>query len=273
VPARASRFRYQPIESSPARISGVETRMASSGVGDHLEAADGPVTGIVLANELLDALPTHRVIGGDDGAVQELFVGLGDGDALTEVAGPPSGPGLTARLAAEGITLRPGQRAEVCLALDGWIATAAASLERGVLLLIDYGHPAADLYDADRRPDGTLRAYTRHRVHDDPFRGVGRTDLTAHVDVTAVERAAGAEGLAALGSTTQAEFLAGLDVGSLLAALHADPGASLEASLAARAALRRMLDPAVSGAFRVLAFGRGIEADPPLRGIGYRLRR
>src|ERR687897_281444 len=72
---------------------------------------------------------------------------------------------------------------------------AAADLARGVLLLIDYGAPAAELYDPVRRRDGTLRAYIRHQVHDDPYRHVGRQDLTAHVDVTAVERAAHAVGL------------------------------------------------------------------------------
>ena len=65
---------------------------------------------------------------------------------------------------------------------------------RGVLLLIDYGYPAAELYDSGRRRDGTLRAYLRHRVHDDPYRHVGRQDLTAHVDISAVERAASVPG-------------------------------------------------------------------------------
>ena len=90
----------------------------------------------------------------------------------------------------EGIELVDGQTAEICLALDDWIAEAAAA-PRGAacVVLIDYGAPAAELYDPVRRRDGTLRAYVRHQVHDDPYRFVGRQDLTAHVDVTAVRGA------------------------------------------------------------------------------------
>ena len=126
-----------------------------------------------------------------------------------------------------------------------------------MLLLIDYGYPAAELYDPIRRRDGTLRAYLRHRVHDDPYLHVGRQDLTAHVDVTAVERAASAAGLVHLGTTTQAEFLVGLGTEGLLAAIQADPATTMEAYLAVRSALIRLLDPAAMGRFRVMAFGRG----------------
>ena len=112
--------------------------------------------------------------------------------------------------------LEPGQPAEICLAVDDWIAGAAAPLERGELLLIDYGYPAAELYSPAR--GSTLRAYHRHRVHADPFVAIGRQDLTAHVDLTAVERAALAAGLAPFGRTTQAQFLADLGTGELLVA-------------------------------------------------------
>ncbi len=270
-PALAASVRYQPVETTERRTEAVATRLEAAGLADRLEPAEGPVVGVVLANELLDALPTHRVVGGPDGTLRELFVGLGPDGALADVVGEPSIPALADRLEDEGIRLAPGQRAEVCLALAAWVAAAAASLERGVLLLVDYGHPATDLYDPVRRRDGTLRAYVRHRVHADPYRHLGRQDLTAHVDLTALERAANTAGLVPLGSTTQAEFLAGLGTGELLAAFESDPATDLQASLEARAALRRMLDPAVSGRFRVVAYGRGIAPVPPLRGFGFRL--
>ena len=131
-----------------------------------------------------------------------------------------------------------------------------------------------DLYDPVRHRDGTLRAYLRHRVHDDPYIHVGRQDLTAHVDVTAVERAAAAAGLTHLGTSTQAEFLVGLGTEDLLRAIQADPAATMEDYLTVRSALVRLLDPAAMGRFRVMAFGRGWPADgPPLRGLGYRLDR
>ncbi|MBF8289720.1 MAG: hypothetical protein HW391_688 [Chloroflexi bacterium] len=148
------------------------------------------------------------------------------------------------------------------------VERAAAGLGRGLLLLIDYGHPATALYD--RRRGSLLRAYVNHRVHDDPFRNVGRQDLTAHVDLTAVERAAADAGLVHLGTTTQAEFLASLGAGDLLVALQTDGQTDLEAYLEARSALFRMLDPGVTGRFAVLAFGRGLAAEPPLAGLAFR---
>jgi len=268
------RIRYQTVETSGARLAAVEERLRDAGLGEHLEAsAVGPIVGVILANELLDALPFHRVEGWLDGSLREVFVGLdGDGE-LADIVDAPSTPALAHRLDAEGITLAPGQRAEVCLALDDWASGAAADLERGLVLLIDYGYPAVKLYDTERAPDGTLRAYVRHRVHADPYRHIGQQDLTAHVDLTAVGRAVAAAGLTPLGSTTQAEFLAGLDTGQLLAAFEADPDADLQGSLEARAALKRMLDPAVTGRFRVLAFGRDLAPEPLLRGFAFRLRR
>ena len=97
------------------------------------------------------------------------------------MAAPPTTEALAARLDRESVELREGQHAEISLAIDAWVANAANSVERGLLLLVDYGHPAAELY-GPRRQRGTLAAYVHHRVHEDPFVNVGRQDLTAHVD-------------------------------------------------------------------------------------------
>ena len=278
-PDLAAVIGYQPVEVEPARIDALAGRLTAAGHGPALirgsatEATGlaAPITGFILANEVLDALPTHRVIGRADGP-REVLVGSVDG-AFVDVEADPSTPALLARLDAEGITLAEGQRAEVCLAVDGWIAGVAADLQRGLLLLIDYGYPAPELYDPVRRRDGTLRAYLRHRVHDDPYVHVGRQDLTAHVDLTAVERAAAAAGLDHLGTTTQAEYLVGLGTESLLQAIQADPATTIEGYLAVRSALMRLLDPSAMGRFRVMAFGRAWPAGPPPAGFDYRLRR
>jgi SAM-dependent MidA family methyltransferase len=100
---------------------------------------------------------------------------------------------------------------------------------------------------------------------------VGRQDLTAHVDLTAVERAAERAGLDRLGVTTQAEFLVGLGIGDLLSAIQLDPSTSLEGYLGLRSSVVRLLDPAQTGRFAVMAFGRGVAADTKLRGFGFRL--
>ena len=258
-------IRYLIAEIEPARVAAVAERVGSRAT---VEPDDGrPIDGLVIANEVLDALPTHRVIQ-RGGGLREIRVGLGPGDRLVDVETPPSTPRLARRLEDESIQLVDGQHAEICLAIDDWMVRAAAGLRRGVMLLIDYGHPAADLYDPRARRAGTLATYLGHEVGDDPYRAIGRQDLTAHVDITAVIGAAARAGLAELGSTTQAEFLDRLGAGDLLVAEQTRPGASLQSYLETRSALVRMIDPAAMGRFRVLAFGRGIPPGDTIPGFG-----
>ncbi len=267
-------LRYDPVEVEPRRLEAIATRFRNGGRSSAVLDAGArtrPIEGVVFANEVLDALPTHRVVG-RTGVLREVFVGSREGRHV-DVEGVPSTPALAARLEADGVALADGQRGEICLALEPWLAAAAAGLRRGVLLLIDYGYPAAELYDPVRRRDGTLRAYLRQRVHDDPYRHVGRQDLTAHVDVSAVERAAGSAGLTRVGTTTQAEFLVGLGIEQRLQAVQADPSTTMEDYLALRSSLVRLLDPAAMGRFRVLGFGRAWPDGPPLAGFAYRLAR
>jgi SAM-dependent MidA family methyltransferase len=257
---------YLVAEVEPARLGAVRGALAGQPGITVQPDDDRPIDGLVIANEVLDALPTHRVVGRGD-ELREVLVGIGPDGELVDVEGDPTTPALEARLAAESIELVDGQHAEVCQAIDDWVDRAAAGLAHGVLLLIDYGHPAADLYDPKRRAAGTLATYLGHRVGEDPYRAIGRQDITAHVDVTAVERAALAAGLDHLGTTTQAEFLDHLGAGELLVAEQTRPGASLQAYLETRSALVRMIDPGAMGRFRVMAFGRGLGADVRLPGL------
>jgi SAM-dependent MidA family methyltransferase len=268
-------IRYAPIEIEPDRIEAIASRFAHAG-RERVLAMPGETggDGIVLANEVLDALPVHRVRRRGQ-SLREIAVDLGPEDTLVDVEINPTTPALAERLANEGIELVDGQTAEICLAIDAWIAAASAPIERGVVLLIDYGAPAAALYDPIRRRDGTLRAYVRHQVHDDPYRYVGRQDLTAHVDVTAVERAAHAAGLTTIGITTQAEALMGLGIEARLQAIQADPATTFEDYTLVRSALMRLLDPAAMGRFQVMAFSRAWpateDAETPLGLFSYRL--
>jgi SAM-dependent MidA family methyltransferase len=268
APEAATAVRYRVADIEPRRAVAVHERLTGAGHGDALEEDDGaPIDGLVISNEVLDALPTHRVVSrGSD--LREVFVDVDPtSGALVNVEGPPSTPALATRLAGEGIRLADGQRAEVCLGVDDWVARAAAGLRRGILLLIDYGHPAVELYDPRHRRDGTLAAYLHHAVHDDPYRAIGLQDLTAHVDVTAVERAAAAAGLDHLATVTQTRFLEGLGIGDLLVGLQTAPGATLQGYLEARSAVVRLIDPAAMGRFRVMAFGRGVAPGVSLRGL------
>ena len=270
-PARRA-VRYLPIEATPAKEAAVRARVAAAGHAEHLADEAAPaeaMTGVVIANELLDALPVHRLTV-RDGELLEIHVAWRDGwfaDELLALSTPESG----ATLENTGVRLVDGQVAEVGLAAQAWLRGLGARLARGYALVIDYGHPAAQLYDAAKRPGGLLRTYHRHHAGDDPYRYVGEQDMTAHVDWTTLERVAGEARLDVLGRTTQAEFLTGLGLGDLLVELQSRPGLTHAEYVAARAAVVRLLDPAALGRFGVLVLGRGVPAEPPLRGLGFRL--
>ena len=267
-------IRYSPVEVDARRLAALRDRLGAEGLVDRLIDVDTgrSFDGVVIANEVLDALPVHRVRRRGD-ALRELAVGLGADEAFEEVEVEPTTPALAARLAAEGIELVDGQTAEIALGVDDWVATAVRPLRRGLALFIDYGAPAAELYDPVRRRDGTLRGFVRHQVSDDPYRFVGRQDLTAHVDVTAVQRAAETAGLTTFGITTQAEALMGLGIEDRLREVQADPATTMEDYTLLRASLMRLLDPAAMGRFWFMAFGRDWPPDAVLAFLDYRLHR
>lgn len=227
------------------------------------------VFGAILANEFLDALPVHRVVM-RGGTLLERYVVWRYG-AFEEEEAEPSTPRLAEMLALDGVELADGQAADLGLAAVEWVERLGRELEQGMALVIDYGHPAAELY-GPRRMAGTLMTYRRHEVGDDPFADVGLRDITAHVDVTAVDRGARSSGLDALGQTTQAAFTAALGMGELLSALGRNSSTDAQTYLLARSAVARLLDPRYLGGFRVLAWGRGLAADPPLRGFAVTAR-
>jgi SAM-dependent MidA family methyltransferase len=269
APEIISSLRYQPVESAAPAVEAIRGRVTVAGLpANRLGPADGPMDGLVMANEFLDALPTHRVVV-QDGRLVERFVGWEDG-RFKDVDRPPSTPRLAERLGADGVRLEEGQEAEICLAVDEWIGEVASDLRRGYVIAIDYGHPAGELYST-RRMHGTLLAYREHQVADDPYEAIGEQDLTAHVDLTHLEEAGAAAGLEFIGRTTQAEFLAGLGLGELLDELGRAPGTTAEDYVAARAAVGRFLDPRATGGYAVAVFARGVATDPPLRGLSFHL--
>ncbi len=252
-------LRYRPVEVEPARRDALGERLAAAGLDGHLEAdgamADRSATGAVVANEVLDALPVQRVVGRARG-IRELFVGL-DGDLFVAVEAEPSSPELARRLADERVTLEEGQVTEICLGIDDWLHSTTRHLERGLVVLVDYAAEPGVLHAPSRRT-GTLRAFARHAVGGDPFRHVGRQDLTATVDLAAVRAAAERAGLVSLGETTQAELLAAVGSSALVASFLRRPGAGLADALELRSALKRLMDPRGMGGFHVLVYGRGI---------------
>lgn len=228
------------------------------------DAADG--RGAMVSDAGPPARPAAApIVDGDDAA------GVGDGPRgrFVDVLADPTTPALAARLAAEGVTLADGQAAEVRLADGPWLDEVARDLARGHVLVIDYGARAAELYAPARRPVGTLLAYRGHEVHDDLYADPGDQDLTAHVDLTALEDGARDRGLSPLGRTSQARFLVACGLGDLFEAIRSDPATTFETYLAVRSAVARLLDPRATGGFAVVALGRDL---PPgaerLRGLG-----
>jgi SAM-dependent MidA family methyltransferase len=255
--ARAARpdfyegLEYALVELGPGlrrwgreRLAGLPVRWLDAG-----DLAPGSVTGCVLSNEVADALPFHRVtVRG--GALQELWVVECDG-SLDEAPGDPSTPRLVGRLERGGVRLEEGQVAEV-------------SLRAGWALTVDYGGRAGELYAAGRR-EGTLACYHRHTLNREPFRRVGEQDITAHVDFSALARAARDGGAQVAGYTTQAYFLAGLGLGEALAGATARATSTREYERE-RVAVERLINPDGLGAFRVL-LARKHAPDAPLSGL------
>jgi SAM-dependent MidA family methyltransferase len=258
--------RYELADLNAVRVSEALEQLAAAGFGSQVvPARTEPLTGLLLANELLDAFPVHRLTWTGT-ELRELYVTWRDGWFADE-PGPLSDLGLAEPL--DDLSLAPGQRLEVSPAAQGWVATLGAQIERGYALLIDYGYPAAELYSA-RRAGGTLMGYRAHLTSPDPYRHVGRQDLTAHVDFTAVSRAAQRGGLTELGLTTQAHFFAGLGIEELLLDVQrtaTDPYSYVNA----REAVMHLLDPRGLGRFRVLGLGKGVPRDPTLRGFSFSL--
>jgi SAM-dependent MidA family methyltransferase len=208
-------------------------------------------------------MPVHRVTL-TGGKLQETYVTL-DGDELVESSGEPSTPGIASRLDGLRLNLAEGQTAELNLELDQWIGQAAAALDAGFLLSIDYGDMAEELYSPERRFRGTLTTFYQHVQTDAPLQRVGRQDITAQVDFTTLVNAGRKAGFKTLGYTTQGEFLSNLGLEYLrqgLASLRL-PGSSLQSNQVGMLQLAR---PDGLGKFRVLAQGKNVEG-PPLWGF------
>lgn len=165
-----------------------------------------PAACIVFANELLDALPVHRVrVSG--GRLRELFVGADAAGRFRWVEREPSTPRLAEHFARAGLPLAEGQAAEVCLDADEWVARAARLVRRGYLVAVDYGAAARELYGAPHRREGTLRAFRGHDFAEDVLASPGEQDLTATVDWTRVREAGECAGLRTVLLERQDAFL------------------------------------------------------------------
>ncbi len=213
--------------------------------------------GLIIANEVLDAMPVHLVRTGAAG-VEEAGVSLKD-EAFAWAWRPAAAP---LRLAAAALQLPEGYQTEIQLIARGFVSTLAQAMARGVILLIDYGFPAHEYYHA-QRSEGTLMCHYRHRAHADPFFLPGLQDITSHIDFSAVAQAGTDAGLALLGYTGQAQFLINCGITDII--LRTSPEDTM-AYVPQAAAAQQLLSPSEMGElFKVIALGKNYAA--PLIGF------
>lgn len=228
-----------------------------------------PLQVLVIANEVVDALPVSRFRVREASLLACGVAAAGDGFGWSE---RPAGPELTSAVAGIaaglGVPWPEGYASEACLRLPSWLAAVAQVIGEGLLLVCDYGMSRREYYHPERGA-GTLMCHYRHRAHDDPFRYPGLQDITAWVDFTAVAQAGRHAGLDVAGYATQAHFLLDAGVtGELAAAMSGGGRADLEA---VRQAKTLLLPGEMGERFKVMALARGAAT---LGGFGFRdLRR
>jgi SAM-dependent MidA family methyltransferase len=267
----AERLSYLLVERSPALQAAQRHRLAIPGAAgvprvswiESLRALDpDSVVGVVLSNELVDAFPVHR-IRIEQGQPREIYVEYRDG-RFVDSLGPLSSPALSAylgRLHDRGITMRDGHTTEINLQATAWMKDVARVLGRGLVITIDYGHTAEDLYGADRHR-GTLLCYHQQLTSESPYERIGWQDLTAHVDFTTLATTGEEAGLHVTGFTNQMSFLMGLGVEQLLDRYQ--PGSREFQSIV------QLLRPEGMGrTFKILVQHKGIVM-PELDGLRYK---
>ena len=229
------------------------------------ELASEPVNGVMLAHELLDALPVERLIL-NNGSLQRQMVALqssGDlsrlvwaEDALPE----PLKVQIAVQAERDGLQLPPdgaqdGWATEWHHSLQPWMQQAHAAMADGMLLVVDYALEASRYYSS-RRPDGTLLAYRRQQASSDVLRDPGDQDITAHLCVEAMLGEASVAGWIPEGHCRQGEALLALGLAERLNALQQLPGNQLAEALRRREALLRLVDPSCLGELRWFSFHR-----------------
>ncbi|HEX8871259.1 MAG TPA: SAM-dependent methyltransferase [Candidatus Acidoferrum sp.] len=252
-------LRYTAVDRSAARCEQIGQRLMrfvqQGRCAASVEIPGRISDGCLFSNELLDALPVHRVVQ-RDGKLQEIFVTWED-EGFKECVLPLSTCAIEDYFAAQGVRLEEGQQAEAALEACDWITEIGRRLQRGFVVTIDYGHEAADLFDAHHMA-GTVLSYSKHRVSEDFYAAPGEQDLTAHVNFTALRQWGQRAGLETLGLVSQTAFLLSLGRGNEFADLY-DDGMDEIGRVRARLQLKTLIFPEGMGErFQVLVQEKGV---------------
>jgi SAM-dependent MidA family methyltransferase len=243
---------YQILETSPELRDRQQKRLGSR--VHWLDQLPRKFRGVMLANEVVDAMPVHALAWTRAG-VMERGVCANEGELAWSDRGADGLILDQARNLEVEIPSSGRYESELALFARAWMRSLGRFLERGAILVIDYGFPARE-YFHPQRSMGTLACHYRHRAHGDPFYLPGLQDITAHVDFSALARAAADGGLDVLGYANQAQFLINCGITDLLA--EADP-ADAKRYLPVAAAAQKLLSPSEMGElFKVLAVGKGV---------------
>jgi SAM-dependent MidA family methyltransferase len=219
-----------------------------------LDALPAHIDGAVVANEVLDAVPVHLVARRGGAMVERgVVAAAGAGDAVEFAWAERPAAARLAALAEARFPAGDDYLSELNPAAEALVQSVGARLRGGALLLVDYGFPAAEYYHP-QRSTGTVMCHYRHRAHDDPFAWPGLTDITAHVDFSAIAAAGARAGLTVAGFAAQAQFLLGCGILDALAGVGAPESL---AYMKAAAPVQKLLSPAEMGElFKVLALAR-----------------
>jgi len=225
-----------------------------------LQAPPAASRGVILANEVLDALPVERFVRRDTGVMQQCVAQQLGGFEFTETAAPARLASAVAAIEDEvGAQFPDGFVSEICLAVPDWIAGLSAALDEGVVLLFDYGVSRREYYAAERS-DGWLRCHFRHHAHNNPLVLPGIQDLTTWVDFTAVAEAGVAAGFDIAGYSAQAQFLL---AGGLDAEMQGFAELALEEQLQLSRQVKTLTLPGEMGEhFKCMALQKGAIATP-----------
>jgi SAM-dependent MidA family methyltransferase len=233
------------------------------------------IIGCFFSNELVDAFPVHQIIVQDQ-QLQEIYITLDSEVKFKEIIAELSTEKITDYFKLIDIDLCSNSyperyRTEVNLAALDWIKTLVTKLNQGFILTIDYGYTAQRYYLPSRK-EGTLQCYYQHSHHNDPYLNIGRQDITAHVNFTALQLYGKDWGIDGVGFTQQALFLMALGLGDRISALSQPSNYSISEILQRRECLHSLIDPMGLGNFGVLLQSKGLSPSQqqiPLQGFSF----
>jgi len=252
--------KYEILETSPELRQRQQEALGER--AQWLERLPRNFRGVMLANEVVDAIPVHAVTWTRAGLLER---GVCANEGQLAWSERPADKSLVETAGKIRVQLPPSGRyeSEIGLLARAWMRSLGRVLARGAILVIDYGFPAREYYHPQRWM-GTLACHYRHRVHGDPFHLPGLQDITAHVDFSALTDAAAGAGLAVLGYAGQAQFLVNCGITDLL---ERENPQDARRYLPAAAAAQKLLSPVEMGElFKVLAVGKGVAGTP----LGFR---